>query len=81
MVAVFRSDNFDAEMEAMAVHTVLEANGIQSVVVGPSVLPNLEFQVQVTKLDFAAAEKALADAEAAGPVAAAEAEAEGEQGS
>jgi len=80
MVAVFRSDNFDGEMEAMAVHSLLQANGIESVVAGPSVLPVVEFQVQVAQADQAAAAKIIADAEAAGPEAAAEAEAESEKG-
>jgi hypothetical protein len=80
MVAVFRSENHDGEMEAMQIHQVLEASGIQSIVVGPSVLPSLEFQVQVAEEDLAAAEKVLAEAEAAGPEAASEAEADGEKG-
>lgn len=80
MVAVFRSEAHDGEMEAMQVHAVLEASGIQSIVVGPSVLPSLEFQVQVAQEDLATAEKVLTEAEAAGPEAATEAEAEGEKG-
>lgn len=47
MVAVFRSSNHDAEMESLAIKGALESAGIDSVVVGPHVLPNLEFQVQV----------------------------------
>src|SRR5277367_3187143 len=78
MVAVFRSENHDGEMEAMAIHGVLEANGIQSIVVGPSVLPSLEFQVRVAQQDLTAAENVLAEAEAVGPEGASEAEADGE---
>ncbi len=47
LVAVFSSSNHDAEMEALAIKGVLDANGIPAMVVGPHVLPNLEFQVQV----------------------------------
>lgn len=47
LVAVFSSSNHDAELEALAVKGVLDASGIPAVVVGPHVLPNLEFQVQV----------------------------------
>ena len=47
MVAVFSSSNHDGEMEAMAIKGVLESNEIPSILAGPHVLPNLEFQVQV----------------------------------
>lgn len=47
MVAVFSSSNHDGEMEAMAIKGVLDSTGIPSILVGPHVLPNLEFQVQV----------------------------------
>jgi hypothetical protein len=78
MVTLFSSSNHDAEMEAMQIHGVMEASGIQSIVVGPSSLPVLEFEVQVPKESLAEAERVLADARAAGPAAAAEAEAAGE---
>jgi len=47
LVAVFSSSNHDAEMEALAVKGVLDASGIPNVLVGPHVLPSLDFQVQV----------------------------------
>ena len=75
MVAVFSSSNHDAEMEALAVRGVLEASGIPALVVGPHVLPNLEFQVQVPEHVAAEAQRLIAEARAAGPEAAAEAEA------
>ncbi len=81
MVAVFSSQNHDAEMETLAVQGVLDANGIPAIVVGPHVLPNLEFQVQVPERFAEQAERALAEARAAGPEAAAEAEAAGENSS
>jgi hypothetical protein len=74
MVPFFRSSAHDAEQEALWIHSVLEANGISSVVVGPSVIPTLEFQVQVPLALVPDAEAALAEARAAGPAAALEAE-------
>jgi hypothetical protein len=75
MVAVYSSSNFDAEMEVMTIKGLLDASGIPAMVIGPHVMPYLGFQVQVSK---ELAEKALAvitEARAAGPDAAAEAEA------
>ena len=74
MVAAFSSSNHDAEMEAMAVKGVLDANDIPAMIVGPSVLPNLEFQVQVPEHLLAEAERVIQEARQAGPQAAAEAE-------
>jgi len=80
MVTLFSSSNHDAEMEAMQIHGILEANGIQSIVVGPSTIPSLEFEVQVPRENLDEAQRILAEARAAGPAAAAEAEAAGEEG-
>jgi hypothetical protein len=74
MVTLFRSLNHDAEMEANAIHGLLETNGIPSIVVGSSQLPVLEFRVEVPRSRFEEAKRALAEAQAAGPSAAAEAE-------
>lgn len=79
MVALFRSSNHDAEMEAANVHALLDANGIPSLVVGPSVIPSLEFQVLVSKANLEDARRLISEAEAAGPEAAGEAEAETEK--
>ena len=76
MVTLFSSSNHDGEMEATSIHAMLQANGIPSVVMGPSVIPSLEFQVQVPRAQLEDAEKVLAEARAAGPAAADEAEAE-----
>jgi len=75
MVPLFRSSNIDAEMEANNIHGMLQASGIPSVVVGSSVIPSLEFEVQVPRERLQEAERVLAEAQAAGPEAAAEAEA------
>jgi len=81
MVTLFSSQNHDAEMEANAIHGVLEANGVPSIVVGTPQIPAFEFQVQVPKVHLEQAERVLADAREAGPEAAAEAEQQGEESS
>jgi hypothetical protein len=55
---------------------VLEANGIQSVLVGAPVYPNLRFLVRVPKKDADRARQVLDEARAAGPAAAEEAAAQ-----
>lgn len=75
MVAVFSSSNHDAELEALAVKGVLDASGIPALVVGPHVLPNLEFQVQVPADLLERARVAIRDARQGGRKAADEAEA------
>jgi hypothetical protein len=80
MVTLFSSSNIDAEMEANNIHGMLEANGIPSMVVGTSVIPSLEFQVKVPGANLEDARKILAEAQAGGPDAAAEAEAASEEG-
>jgi hypothetical protein len=79
MVPVFSSSNHDAEMEAIAVNSILQANDIPSLMVGPSVLPVFEFQVQVPKIDLEDARRVLDEAREAGPAAADAAEAGSEQ--
>lgn len=74
LVTFFSSSNHTAEMEATAIHSILEANGIPSVLVGASSIPSLEFQVQVPRSSLEEAERVVAEAKAAGPAAAAEAE-------
>src|ERR1043165_3628545 len=65
MVTLFSSSNHDAEQEAIAIHSVLEAAGIQSVVVGPSVIPSLEFRVEVPREQLEDAQRVLDEAAAA----------------
>ena len=79
MVTLFSSSTHDAEMEANNVHGVLQANGIPSVVVGASVIPSLEFQVQVPRESLEDARRIVEEAQSAGPEAAAEAEAASEE--
>lgn len=79
MVTLFSSLNHDAELEANAIHSVLEANGVPSIVVGTPQIPAFEFQVQVPRARLEEAERVLAEAQEAGPAAAAEAEQAGEE--
>lgn len=78
MVTLRRMEGATGELEAMAIRSILEANDIPSVLVGASTLPNLSFSVDVAKVDLARAEAVLAEAEAAGPAAALEAESQSE---
>jgi hypothetical protein len=78
MTPVFSSSNHDAEMEAMAIKGVLDANDIPAMIVGPQVLPTLEFQVQVPQHLLSEARKAIREARQGGRRAAAEGEAASE---
>ena len=78
-VAIFSALGATAEVEALGVRSVLEANGIPTVFVSPPQYPNLRFVVKVPRKYVDLARKILAEAEAAGPQAAEEAERAGEQ--
>jgi hypothetical protein len=75
MTPVFSSSNHDAEMEAMAIKGVLDANDVPAMIVGPSVLPNLEFQVQVPQHLLTRARQVIREARQGGRKAAVEGEA------
>ena len=81
MVTLWNSEagTVTAEMEADMIRGVLESNDIPAMVVGASQYPNLGFEVKVPRGKFKEAEELLAQAEAAGPDAATEAEAESEK--
>jgi hypothetical protein len=78
MVTIAELQGATGEMEAMAIQSILDANGISAVLIGSSTLPNFSFAVQVAKDDLDRAQAALAEARAAGPAAAAEAAQESE---
>jgi hypothetical protein len=59
---VFSSSNFDGELEAMAIKSVLDANNIPAILSGPHILPNLPFQVEVPAHLLDKAEQLLRDA-------------------
>jgi hypothetical protein len=75
MVPVFSSSNHDGEMEAMAIKGLLDANNIPAMIIGPSVLPTLEFQVQVPEHVLADARHIIREARQGGRRAADEGEA------
>jgi len=75
MVAVYHSETVDAEIEADVIRGLLDSNGISAVVVGPPQFPVLGFEVQVARAQADEARAIMTEAEAAGPDAAAEAEA------
>jgi len=72
---VFSSSNHDAEMEAMAIKGVLDSNNVPAMIVGPSVLPTFEWQVQVPQHLLDSARQLLREARQGGRRAADEAEA------
>jgi hypothetical protein len=74
LVTAFSSNAHNSEMEATAIHSILEANGIPSLIVGASVYPNLPFEVRVPRNRLQEAQRVIAESQAAGPEAAEEAE-------
>lgn len=80
MTTVFESAGLSAEMEAQAIHGLLESNGIESLVVRENVveLPVGKVEVRVMASDEERAREVIREGESAGPQAAEEAEAESE---
>jgi|SRR5581483_6594190 len=76
---IFHADSTTtAEMEALSIKSLLDANGIAAVMMGDSVLPNLAFEVRVPRDQVDRARQLLAEAQRSGPAAAAQAELESE---
>lgn len=59
-----------AEIEALAIKSLLEANGIPVVMVGDPVLPNLPFEIKVASKDAQRARELIEKAQGTGPNAA-----------
>jgi hypothetical protein len=78
MVPLFESQTIDAEMESDIIRSILETNGIQCVVQG-SPFTSLGYQVRVPRAQLQEARRLIAEQQAAGPEAAAEAEAASEE--
>jgi hypothetical protein len=78
MVTVFQSAGTTSEMEALSVQSLLEAAGISAMVVGTQSLPSLPEEVRVAREHVTEAKRIIADALAAGPAGAAEAEKQSE---
>ena len=79
LVPLYDSLAVDAEMEADVIRGLLDASGIPSVVKSPGPYPNLGFQLLVPRGKVQEAQRLIAEALAAGPEAAAEAEAASEE--
>ena len=79
LVTLWTSNGVSAEIEADMIRGVLESNGIPVMVVGASQYPNLPIEVRVPRGKVREAEKLIEQAQAAGPEAANEAEAESEK--
>src|ERR1700687_3686896 len=79
LVIVFEGSGTTAEIEALGIQAVLEAEGIRVVTGGETSFPNLPWSVGVSKADAPRALQVIKDAKKAGPKAAAEAEAQQEQ--
>lgn len=75
---IFTADGPMAEMQAVSVKSILEANEISAVIVGAASMPNLPFEVRVAKDLVGKAQQVITDAEAAGPAAAEQGERESE---
>ena len=78
LVPVAATEGALSEMEAISIKAILDANGINAVIVGASQLPNLGFEVRVADADLDRSQRAIAEAQAAGPAGALEAESAGE---
>jgi len=66
------------EMEATELKNLLDANGIEAAIAGVEMFPNLPYRLQVPADQAEEAGRVIAEARAAGPAAAEEAEREGE---
>ena len=80
MVALYSSSTVDAEIEADVICGILDSNGIPSQIQRAMGIPSLGFEVHVPRNMRERAERLIAEAKAAGPEAAAEAEQAGEEG-
>jgi hypothetical protein len=78
MEALYFSQTIEAEVEAEVIRGLLESNGIPAVV-SASPVPSLGFQIRVPRNRMDDAVRLIAEQQAAGPEAAAEAEAATEE--
>jgi hypothetical protein len=78
MITVYRSGAGTTESEGLTVKGVLDAGGLDAEIVGDTRYPNLPLHVRVPREQVEEARRLIAEALAAGPSAAEEAEAESE---
>jgi hypothetical protein len=79
MVTLRSFEGVTAEVVAETICGILDSNDIPAMVVGAAQYPMLGFEVKVPRGKVKEAEELIEEAEAAGPTAAAEAEAESEK--
>jgi Putative prokaryotic signal transducing protein len=79
MVTLFQSSTVDAEMEADMIRGILDSNGIPAIVSDTPYSGILGTEVKVPRGRLKEAQSLIAEAQAAGPEAAAEAEAASEE--
>jgi hypothetical protein len=79
MVTLYSSQTVDSEIEADVIRGVLESNGIPTIVSSMAACPNLGIEVKVPQARVEEAKRLIGEALAAGPEAAAEAEAASEE--
>ena len=79
LVTVAKTDGTTGELEATGIKSILDASNITSFVIGASTLPSFGFEVRVAREDVPLAEAVIAEAKAAGPEGALEAEQAGEE--
>ena len=80
MATLYLSSGVDAEMEADMIRGIMDTNGIPAMVVRGAEFPSLGYAVQVPQARLEEAQRLVAEAQAAGPEAASEAERESEEG-
>jgi hypothetical protein len=66
LVPIFSSQQHDAESEALAIRSVLEANGIPCFLVGSPQIPSLPFEIRVPKSRAQEAKRILEEARQSG---------------
>jgi hypothetical protein len=80
MVPLYRSATVDAGVEADIIRGILDSNGIPSLMSRAVGYPSLGFAIHVPRGNVRDAERVIAEARAAGPTAAMEAERASEEG-
>ena len=65
-VSIFSAQGIEAEMEAISIQSVLEANGIPCTVIGSAQIPSLPFEVRVPKSRVQEASSLLEEVRQAG---------------
>jgi hypothetical protein len=66
LITIFHAEGSStAEMEALRIQNLLQFNGIATVMVGDAVLPNLPFEIKVSRDDVELSRQLIAEAQRA----------------